>query len=310
MKKVITYLLFLIIHVCHGWSQSDSALNDNTLVLSIFNDPEISNDGVIADYFDENVYLCNWYTNQTFAYWENKHDVKNKIKLCLIQGNEKFSMPVFGKLWSVFKKTHNGLDVDIKTGDSIHTIFDGKVRYAQYNKGGFGNLVIVRHKNGLESYYAHFSKLLVKPGQDVKSGDVIGLGGSTGRSKGPHLHFEVRYHDLAIDPLSFIDYLDKKLHTEELDLNETSFEPWKYDMQPVRVDSVNNIIAGLPVIQKENTLSSNLKNNNLSNFYTVKNGDSLYRIALKFHTTVSKLCSLNKMKATDILQIGKKLRVN
>lgn len=312
MRKFRLLILFYLT-LCFARAQNDSALNDNVMVLSGFRDPEISDNNTIESFYDDNIFLCNWYTNQTFAYWENKHDVNSRIKLCLVQGEEKFSMPIFGKLWSVFKKTHNGLDIDLKTGDTIHSIFDGKVRYAQYNKGGFGNLVIVRHKNGLESYYAHFSKLLVKPGQDVKSGDVIGLGGSTGRSKGPHLHFEVRYHDLAIDPLSFIDYLSNKLSTEELELNAASFEPWKFDKQPVSVDSVNNIIAGLPVVQKdyllnkENTVESV---NPKTTFYKVKGGDSLYKIALKFHTTVNKLCSLNNMKSTDILPIGKSLRVN
>ena len=86
--------------------------------------------------------------------------------------------------------------------------FTRKIRYSKYNDGGFGNLVIIRHYNGLETFYAHLSKLLVYPNQEVIAGDPIGLGGNTGHSYGSHLHFEIRFFDVPFDPERIID-LDK-----------------------------------------------------------------------------------------------------
>ena len=119
-----------------------------------------------------------------------------------------FCAPV-GKLNSPFgprgRKQHKGIDTGLDIGDTLRSVFDGKIRYAQYNSGGYGNLVIIRHHNGLETYYAHLSKMFVKSGDIVSAGDVIGLGGETGNALGPHLHFEIRYMDNAFDPEKIID---------------------------------------------------------------------------------------------------------
>ena len=96
-------------------------------------------------------------------------------------------------------RRHQGVDLPLKTGDPIYATFTGRVRMAKY-MSGFGNLIVIRHENGLETFYAHLSKMNVKPGDWVNAGDVIGLGGSTGRSTGPHLHFETRHNGFAFDP--------------------------------------------------------------------------------------------------------------
>lgn len=99
-----------------------------------------------------------------------------------------------------FKRMHKGLDIKVYTGDTIVAAFDGKVRVVRYDAGGYGNYIVIRHQNGLETIYGHLSKQLVEGDQEVKAGQVIGLGGNTGRSFGSHLHFETRLAGEAIDP--------------------------------------------------------------------------------------------------------------
>ena len=92
------------------------------------------------------------------------------------------------------RRMHYGLDIKVYVGDTIRAAFDGKVRVVK-NQGrrGYGKYLVIRHDNGLETVYGHLSKQLVKENQLVKAGEVIGLGGNTGRSTGSHLHFETRF---------------------------------------------------------------------------------------------------------------------
>ena len=95
-----------------------------------------------------------------------------------------------------FGRMHKGVDIGIHSNDTIYAAFDGKVRLTAYEGRGYGNYIILRHPNGLETVYGHLNKHLVKPDDVVRAGDPIGLGGSTGRSTGPHLHFETRFLSL------------------------------------------------------------------------------------------------------------------
>ena len=106
-------------------------------------------------------------------------------------------------------RMHKGIDIKVYIGDTIYAAFDGKVRMVKYDANGYGNYVIIRHSNGLETLYGHLSKHLVEPNQLVKSGESIGLGGSTGRSTGPHLHFETRLCGLALNPSLMFDFKEQ-----------------------------------------------------------------------------------------------------
>lgn len=103
----------------------------------------------------------------------------------------------YGLRWG---RQHAGLNIKVYIGDTIRAAFDGKVRIVKYDKNGYGKFVVIRHTNGLETYYGHLSKQLVTENQDVKSGQPIGLGGNTGRSTGSHLHFETRICGISINP--------------------------------------------------------------------------------------------------------------
>ena len=105
-----------------------------------------------------------------------------------------------------FSRQHQGIDLKAMVGDTVYASFNGRVRISQYNKGGYGNYIVIRHFGGLETLYAHLSKSLVKKNDDIKAGDPIGLSGNTGRSTGPHLHFEIRFCGIALNPEKIADF--------------------------------------------------------------------------------------------------------
>lgn len=125
-----------------------------------------------------------------------------------------FSMPIehnfitsnFGRRWN---RNHNGIDLKAYLGDTIYAAFSGKVRVVRYNQGGYGNFIVIRHHNGLETVYGHLSKQIVKVNEDVKAGQPIGLAGNTGRSTGTHLHFETRFCGIPINPLEIFSFKER-----------------------------------------------------------------------------------------------------
>lgn len=118
-----------------------------------------------------------------------------------------FLWPTEGLVYSLFGmrwgRMHRGIDISGKTGTPVLAARDGTVTFAGV-KGGYGNIVILSHKDNYETRYAHLSSIKASVGDTVKTGDVIGLMGSTGRSTGPHLHFEIRKDDTARNPLFFL----------------------------------------------------------------------------------------------------------
>ena len=224
------------------------------------------------------IFTHEWVNDQIFAYMgASKRDSIKDTVVMLTSLDRSFCMPRYGKLFRGFTYMHKGLDIGLTKGDSVKGAFDGVVRYAKYNRGGFGNLVIIRHYNGLETYYAHLSKIKVTVNQIVRAGEVVGLGGSTGRSRAPHLHFEVRYKDVPMDPLKMIDFDSQKLISNTFPITRKSFYPCNYD--------------GKAVMHK------------------IRSGDTLARIAKKYHTTTKELCSLNMIKPNTRLRAGRTIRV-
>ena len=231
------------------------------------------------------------------------------------ESNVDFKMPVPGAVTSPYGfrkgRNHNGVDMSLKTGDTIYAVWSGKIRYAKYNDGGFGNLVIIRHHNGLETLSAHLSKFLVFPDQDVVAGEPIGLGGSTGRSSGPHLHFEIRFYEAPINPEFLIDFESKKLRQQNLFVHKSLFLP---GLKPIESFD-DSYLTELP--QTNDSLSIQLPiikppviiQKPKIKYYRVKSGDTLTEIANRNNTTVSKLCQLNGIKPTSIIQLGKSLRI-
>lgn len=123
-----------------------------------------------------------------------------------------------------FGRMHKGVDLNLNTGDTIVAAFDGKVRIAKYEGKGYGYYLVIRHDNGLETIYGHLSKFIAHPNQYVRAGEPIALGGSTGRSTGPHLHFETRYMGMAINPEAIIDFENFVTHKDVFCFNKTTCE--------------------------------------------------------------------------------------
>ena len=150
----------------------------------------------------------------------------DEINLVLIKDTSEFCFPVkdvktspYGWRW---RRGHHGVDIRLRTGEPIHAAFGGTVRIAS-RMGGYGNCVVLRHPNGLETLYGHLSKINVKHGQQVAAGEVIGLGGSTGNSTGPHLHFECRFLYQTFDPEWILDFNSYTLRTRRLHLDKSYF---------------------------------------------------------------------------------------
>lgn len=196
------------------------------------------------------------------------------------------------------RRVHQGVDLPLKTGDPIYATFSGRVRISEYNKGGYGNLIIVRHDNGLETYYGHLSERMVEPGQWVEAGQVIGLGGSTGRSTGPHLHFETRYYGQSFDPERLFDFKNGLLCRETFLLKKSFFSPYSKAGQDFEEEVAN-----------EEQDKQEIATKAAIQYHKVRSGDTLGAIARKYGTSVSRLCTLNKIKPTTLLQLNRSLRV-
>jgi murein DD-endopeptidase MepM/ murein hydrolase activator NlpD len=145
----------------------------------------------------------NFFFNDTFDY----DDVREEITPELSRDEmAQFQLPVNGYLTSqygyraIYNRVHRGVDLKLNIGDTVKAALPGRVKALAYNKGGYGYYVIITHSNGLETLYGHLSGFVAKKGDYVLAGDPIALGGSTGRSTGPHLHFEMRYQGKAFDP--------------------------------------------------------------------------------------------------------------
>lgn len=182
-----------------------------------------------------------------------------------------------------FGRMHKGMDIGIRMNDTVYAAFDGKVRLTNFEGKGYGNYVILRHTNGLETVYGHLNKFLVKPDQTVRAGQPIALGGSTGHSTGPHLHFETRYMGYAINPSAIFDFTARRVHGDFYAFSKSTYtqgyNPKSYASAPGAAS------------------------------YTVKAGDTLSAIARHHGLSVRTLCNMNGISESSVLTAGKVLKV-
>lgn len=258
-----------------------------------------------ADYVrDTTVFSKHWNTATTNPYYGiSAEQLPEATAIELVDSLELYHYPYKGNMSSRYGprrgRPHQGVDLPLKTGDPIYAVFDGKVRYSAYSSSGYGNLVIVRHNNGLETYYAHLSVRDVEAGDWVVAGQQIGQGGSTGRSSGPHLHFEVRYSGQTFDPERIINFTTGELRRKELLLKRRHFSIYSKFEQDF--DDEEEVAKQEEAERKAAAAVQ---------YHTVRSGDTLSGIAKKYGTTVSRLCSLNGIKSTTTLSIGRRLRVS
>lgn len=237
-------------------------------------------------------------------------DLSYRNSIALVDSVSNFVCPHIRTVYSKFGyrhgRRHQGVDLPLTTGTPVKAAFDGRVRASLYTKG-YGNLVIIRHENGLETYYAHLSKRHVSPGDWVKAGDVLGLGGSTGRSSGPHLHFETRFKGFAFDPQWIIDFEAGKLRANVFVLRRSYLDPSsKY--VPTSIEEEEDVFAtDEQIIAEEKRIEAEKA---AMKWHTVRSGETISGIAAKYGKSQSAVIKLNPGLNPNKIRIGQKIRVN
>jgi len=224
-------------------------------------------------------YYDKWDTYNTHPYSESLSKNDTILELVLTTPGSPYVAPVIGTVTSNFGdgRNHSGMDIDLQVWDTVVSAFDGVVRIARKH-GGYGRVVVIRHYNGLETLYAHLHRIKVEIGKEVKAGDLIGLGGSSGKSTGSHLHWECRFKGKPLNPRHFINFRKDELINDTIVLNRTK---WSYGIVPKGVQ-----------------------------YHRVQKGEFLYLIAKRYGTSITRLCQLNGISRNSILRVGQKLRIS
>ncbi|WP_245652249.1 peptidoglycan DD-metalloendopeptidase family protein [Rufibacter tibetensis] len=239
-------------------------------------------------------YYAIWDTRNINPYHKDGRQLKDTVALRLYDSKHAYKMPlVETPITSDFGfrgyRWHYGTDLDLDTGDSVKTAFDGVIRISKWDGGGYGNYLVVRHVNGLETLYGHLSKPIAKVGQYVKAGELIGWGGSTGRSSGPHLHYEVRYEGNPIDPEEIYNFPEYLLKGENFKITSALFN---YYNRAKKTSSSSGASKARKVV-----------------YHKVRNGEVLGSIARKYGVSVSQITRLNRISTKTTLRVGRSLRI-
>lgn len=299
MKVRILTLLFILIAF---YVTAQTAIPDTIKIEfneeeidSLLNEfEELDNDSLASP--DETLYKNIWSTTQ-IRYPANTLPAKDDtIVITLIEPNDsKFYFPVNGKVISKYgyrgRRMHTGTDIKLSSGDSVRNAFDGRVRLAK-RYSGYGNLVLVRHNNGLETIYAHLKTISVKVNDSVKAGDLLGLGGRTGRATTDHLHFETRIFGEPFDSNKYIDFENRTLRSEMVYYKNKQVE---IELENFRKKPENVLASASAVGQIR---------------HVIRKGDTLSAIARKYNTSVKRICAANNITPQKVLKIGSVLKIS
>ena len=248
-----------------------------------------------------------WNNDEPDPYHTSLDNLPSEVTFWVVDTLSSWRCPRQTKVYSPFgprrRRRHQGVDLPLHTGDPVYAAFDGKVRLSKYHRG-YGNLVIIRHENGLETFYGHLSRREVEPGDWVRAGQVIGLGGSTGRSTGPHLHFETRYQGYAFDPQWLIDFESGDLRKRVFTLKkkflsiDSKYVPESEDVEEeILLDEAAPDQEEAPV-QEENP-----------QYHKIRPGDTLTGLARRNGVTIQQLCEWNGLTTKSTLRVGRTIRV-
>ncbi|MDD2530415.1 MAG: peptidoglycan DD-metalloendopeptidase family protein, partial [Bacteroidales bacterium] len=278
------------------------------------------------------LYNNTWCTNKvkmpSFRFGEFPDEFK--IKLVDEKKNQNFHFPCkkgvksssYGWRW---EKPHGGIDFALNVGEPIYAVFDGVIRVAQVN-GGYGKMILIRHYNNLETLYGHLDKILVKVGQEVKAGDMIGYSGNTGYSTGPHLHFECRCLYQTFDPEWILDVEKKELRTKKINIEKTFFGIERAEKHLNKKTNLSNLVKvtktfeGKPYYSFKEKYTKNKNTKYLAKggnqpvekyieinnedkskwrYWRVREGDTLIKISQRFNITPSQIIEMNKLKSEN-----------
>ena len=259
--------------------------------------------------------------SELYANWDNRYahratELPENYRIDL----RHFCMPTtsrvitsnFGSRWG---RQHKGLDIKVYIGDTIRAAFSGKVRIVRYEGGGYGKYIVIRHNNGLETIYGHLSKQLVRENQEVRAGDVIGLGGNTGRSTGSHLHFETRLCGVALNPALMFDFRNQDVVDDYYMFRKDRYESEGQAANRLRgkignggyvaSDVRGETYGGGKAVQQ----SRKMEERNVEiRYHKVAAGETLYSIAKRRKVTVDDLCRLNHLTRDIKVRPGQLLR--
>ncbi|NDV45583.1 LysM peptidoglycan-binding domain-containing protein [Paludibacter sp. 221] len=238
-------------------------------------------DDLMEDHPADDIYRNIWTRERLNPYKIPIDSIPDSIRIDC----RNFVLPVPGNITSRFGarryRYHYGTDLKLYAGEPVKAAFSGKIRIIDYERRGYGHYVVIRHKNGLETVYAHLSKVLVEHNQQVNAGDTIALGGNTGRSTGPHLHFEIRYLGNAINPENIIDFNTGILKEDQYLITKNQTFYYQKEVQALQA----------------------------AKYIIVRKGDTLSHIASRNGTSVKRICQLNNMSIKSIIRPGQKIRV-
>jgi len=287
-KRLENYLrinLLVIMATCCGF-----AIAQDSATLEVEIKPINKYDFDINLVPAQTIYGTSWDSGNVDSPAYNAEMMMRGYLIDLVPDDCKYAHPFKGVVNSKYgwrkSRWHKGIDIDLEIGDPIYAAFDGVVRIQRYNAGGYGNYVLIRHYNGLETIYGHLSEAIVSPNQTIRAGQIIGFGGSTGHSTGPHLHFETRLMGQAFDPSRIIDFNTYIIKQRQVHINHTWF----------------------PYIKGSNT-KANTRPATAKKYYKIRKGDTLYSIAKRNGTTINTICRLNGISRKTLLRIGRNLRV-
>lgn len=198
-----------------------------------------------------------------------------------IPGNDGYIISRFGPRSG---RMHYGTDIKMNRGDTIVASQSGTVVRAGWGTG-WGKIIIIQHENNIQTYYAHQTKFLVNRGDWVAKGEPIGLAGSTGRTRGAHLHFEMRENGKAFDPELVFDFKKEEIRKDAFD-EET-----------------------LSALHKKLKPKGYSTNTAVPEYYKIRSGDSLWVISRRYKTPINEICRLNKISENSTLQIGQPLKL-
>ncbi len=308
--KHIVISVLLLLGVCRLAAQEDhirfNVVNDTARIDAVIEEDSLGN--LINSMYDSNLDNVDHGNGLLFTYfnWMPGYNLYQNFDIVTIHYRHQGSAPrdtialtgyhhpanyrITSNYGYRHRRMHRGVDLGYPEGTPVAAAWDGIVRISKgtANTGGYGNLVVIRHDNGLETYYGHLSRRLVNPGQMVKAGDIIGLGGNTGRSYGSHLHFEVRYLGNDINPCRLIDFDNFKTKFDTL--------------------YISGYTVSVPNPTPQSAQPTTPKPQTSAQYYKVRKGDNLGKIAAKYHTTVSKIKKLNHLRS-DFIREGQRLRV-
>jgi hypothetical protein len=273
-----------------------SIVEEDTLMIDEGGEPEIvevrEEIRVDSVWLTAAKYYSTWDTRNIDPYQKNPAEFRDTVELHLYDPDHNWAFPlVHSHVTSPFAyrwyRWHYGTDLALNTGDSVRAAFDGIARIVRWDGGGYGFYVVLRHLNGIETLYGHLSRQLVEAGQYVHAGDLIGWGGSTGHSSGPHLHYETRYQGDAFNPAFIYDFAHAgQIKGEYFTLTREQFS------------YVGNV---RPMQQAYFTRRAV--------YHRIRNGETLGLIARKYRTTIGMLCRLNGISTRTLIRAGRNLRV-